>query len=185
MDVTVRLFSTRAVQTVELAGPGARVRLCAACAAQALQAPVVVSVADGGRVRVAGKVVARLFADGEVKATTSDGRVAQVAGRWSVAGSRDGLQVLVQAPSERYVMAVLQAEAAADEPAESLKALAVVARSFAMRNPHRHGEEGLCDSTHCQALRFGAAAARVREAVEATSGETLWFGGSESGQAGR
>lgn len=174
--MTVRLFSTRPVDTVEFVGNRARVRMCAACPAQALAGSLKVGAAGCGRVTAAGRVVERVFVDGEVKATVNDGRVAQVAGRWSVAAAGDGLRVRVEVPSERYVMAVVQAEAASGEPVESLKALAVVARSFAMRNAQRYGPEGLCDSTLCQALRFAPVPGRVREAVEATAGETLWIG---------
>ena len=36
---------------------------------------------------------------------------------------------------------------------------------------------GLCDSTHCQALRFAAVRPEVERAVRETAGETLWFHG--------
>lgn len=176
-DVSVRLFSTAPARGVELASASAAVRLCGSCAAEVLRSPVGISVSgDGAHLTAGGRTTDRVSAEGDVRITVEDGRSAHVAGRWSLSAAQDGLHIVVEVPSERYVMAVLQAEAAADEPAESLKALAVVVRSFAMQNPQRHGIEGLCDSTHCQALRFDAVPARVRAAVEATAGETLWFG---------
>jgi stage II sporulation protein D (peptidoglycan lytic transglycosylase) len=79
---------------------------------------------------------------------------------------------------ERYVIAALNGEAAPDEPMESLKAMAVTARTFALANSHRHATEGfdLCDSTHCQALRFGMTRSEIEQAARATAGETLWSG---------
>jgi stage II sporulation protein D len=46
-------------------------------------------------------------------------------------------------------------------------------------NADRHHAEGfgLCDSTHCQALRLGQAHPQVERAVRETAGETLWFDG--------
>ena len=50
------------------------------------------------------------------------------------------------------------------------------------RTPSRHSAEGfgLCDSTHCQALRLGKARPEVERAVRETAGETLWFGGQRA-----
>ena len=72
---------------------------------------------------------------------------------------RDGLRVLLTLPSENYVIAALNGEAAPDEPMASLKAMAISIRTFALENANRHSAEGfgLCDSTHCQALRLGKA----------------------------
>ena len=60
----------------------------------------------------------------------------------------------------------------------SLKAMAISIRTFALVNANRHHAEGfgLCDSTHCQALRLGKARPEVESAVRETAGETLWFG---------
>ena len=73
--------------------------------------------------------------------------------------------------------AALNGEASPDEPVESLKAMAVAMRTFAIENSRRHASEGfnLCDSTHCQSLRIGTTRAEVERAVRETAGETLWF----------
>jgi stage II sporulation protein D len=106
------------------------------------------------------------------------GQTETAAGRWSISATPAGMRVLLTTSIERYVMAALNGEAAPDEPMESLKAMAVTARTFALVNPHRHAAEGfdLCDSTHCQALRFGATRPEIEQAVRATAGETLWYG---------
>jgi len=100
------------------------------------------------------------------------------AGKWTITWRRDGLRVLLTLPSERYVIAALSGEAAPDEPMASLKAMAISMRTFALVNADRHRTEGfgLCDSTHCQALRLGKPRAEVEQAVRETAGETLWSG---------
>ena len=53
---------------------------------------------------------------------------------------------------EDYVYGVLAAEGSVEGELEALKALAVVSRTYALRNLRRHARDGfdLCDSTHCQ-----------------------------------
>ena len=94
----------------------------------------------------------------------------------------DGMRVLLTLPSENYVLAALNGEAAPDEPMASLKAMAISMRTFALVNANRHQAEGfgLCDSTHCQALRLGKARPEVERAVRETAGETLWSGGQRA-----
>jgi stage II sporulation protein D len=92
------------------------------------------------------------------------------------------LHVVLTLPSERYVAAVLNAEAAPNEPEQSLQALAIVARTYALNGNHftplpGQPPAGLCDSTQCQAMRLGPVSSAIEQAVEATAGETLWFGG--------
>jgi stage II sporulation protein D len=104
------------------------------------------------------------------------------AGKWTITWRQDGLRVLLTLPSEDYVVAALNGEAAPDEPLASLKAMAISMRTFALVNANRHGTEGfgLCDSTHCQALRLGRARPEVERAVRETAGETLWFDGQRA-----
>ena len=59
---------------------------------------------------------------------------------------------MVTLPSERYVAAVLNAEAANGEPGQSLRALAILARTYALNGSHFAAAPGhlaaeLCDST--------------------------------------
>jgi stage II sporulation protein D len=60
-----------------------------------------------------------------------------------------------------------------------LKAMAIAVRTYALENADRHRNEGfgLCDSTHCQVLKFGQQSAQVERAVQETAGETLWYDG--------
>jgi stage II sporulation protein D len=100
------------------------------------------------------------------------------AGKWIITSQHDGLRVLLTLPSEAYVLAALNGEAAPDEPLASLKAMAISMRTFALENGNRHHAQGfdLCDSTHCQALRLGKPRPEVERAVRETAGETLWSG---------
>ena len=111
-----------------------------------------------------------------IKIPNTESAVA-AAGIWTIEPHAGGLRVLLTMPSERYLAAALNGEASPDEPVESLKAMAVAMRTFAIENSRRHASEGfnLCDSTHCQSLRIGTTRAEVERAVRETAGETLWF----------
>jgi stage II sporulation protein D len=92
------------------------------------------------------------------------------------------VDVVLTLPSERYVAAVLNAEPAAHEPAQSLRAMAIVTRTYALNGRHYTPRPGhlaadLCDSTACQMLLLRPSSSAVEEATRATAGETLWFGG--------
>jgi stage II sporulation protein D len=81
---------------------------------------------------------------------------------------------------ERYVAAVLSGECDTSTSKETLKAMAVTARTWAQRHLGRHRAEGadFCDTTHCQRVRLEAITEGFREAVEATEGEMLWYDGA-------
>jgi SpoIID/LytB domain protein len=55
-------------------------------------------------------------------------------------------------PLEDYVFGVLAAEGSVESEPEALKALAVVARTYALKNLRRHARDrfDLCDTTHCE-----------------------------------
>jgi stage II sporulation protein D len=106
--------------------------------------------------------------------------------------ARDGILIVaVTLPIESYVERVVASESGPADSLESLKALAIVVRTFALHEPHGHADYDLCDSTHCQLLRWSGGwtgvstgesdrRAVVRAAVLATAGETLWFRGARA-----
>ena len=98
--------------------------------------------------------------------------------------ARGGELVLaVTLPVETYVERVVASESGAADSLESLKALAIVVRSFALHQPHGHADYDLCDSTHCQLLHWAGGSGRqsaARAATLATAGETLWFHGQRA-----
>jgi hypothetical protein len=102
-----------------------------------------------------------------------------------------GLTVRVRLPREDatralaledYVFGVLAAEGSVETEPEALKALAVAARTYAVRNLGRHARDhyDLCDSTHCQRFAPVSDEGRrpefyelARRAVAETRGEVL------------
>ena len=85
-------------------------------------------------------------------------------------------------PLEDYIFGVLAAEGSVETEGEALKALAVSARTYAVRNLRRHARDrfDLCDTTHCQRYEpVRDESARpdfyelARRAVRETAGEVL------------
>jgi stage II sporulation protein D len=175
-DVSVMLFSTRNVSAITLAPLSSNVWVanCAHCARKPLSTSR----------QLAGSF--ELFAGGALRVTDKESREQRSAtGMWHLRSRSDAIDVVLTLPSERYVAAVLNSEAAPDEPSASLQALAIVARTYALNGNHfksapSHLTADLCDSTQCQALRLGQASAAIDDAVKATAGETLWFRGQRA-----
>jgi stage II sporulation protein D len=73
---------------------------------------------------------------------------------------------------EDYVSRVVSAEASIDNQRESLKALAVTVRTYALKNLGRHKREGydFCSTTHCQRFAFTAPIAAALQAAYDTAG---------------
>ncbi len=84
---------------------------------------------------------------------------------------------VVTLPLEEYVSRVVSAEADPASGPEARQALAVVARTFAVKNRARHAREGfdLCDLTHCQVM--GTARQASAAAARATGGQVLYYDG--------
>jgi len=83
---------------------------------------------------------------------------------------------IVDMPLERYVAAAVTGETSTLRPDEALKAMAVAARTYAIRHRARHATEGfdLCSNTHCQRLE-SVINRRAGSAAAATAGELLWY----------
>lgn len=165
-DLNVRLFDTDRVSTLILTplGPGTTWKACARCASKPLLSSRTIEFGSHTDVTVSGEL--RVETDGQRKASAF--------AMWRFDAAGDSLRVRVTLPSERYVAAVLAAEAAADEPRASLRALAIVVRSYALTHK---GE--LTDSTSTQTLRLEPASPAIAAAVRDTAGETLWFRGRQ------
>jgi SpoIID/LytB domain protein len=78
---------------------------------------------------------------------------------------------------EEYVARVVAAEAGPADGLEARRALAIVARTFALTNRDRHRAEGfdLCDLTHCQVVKRRPTSVS-RHAAESTRGQVLRYG---------
>ncbi len=187
-DVRVRLYWLQAPPGVRLlAKPGeARLRQCSPCQ----DAPS----ADSFDVKALGNQV-EVQTPSEGKPPAWQGQSVEVEGVYRIevpgqAGLRlayplfirahhDQLLLTIALPVEDYVAGVLAGESSGFSSVESLKAMVVVARSYAARFRGRHQAEGFdfCDTTHCQDLRLTAVTPRLQEAAQATEGELLWYEG--------
>ena len=80
---------------------------------------------------------------------------------------------------ESYLRGVLKIEVNPAWPMEALKAQAVIARTYALRQTGRHGRNGfdLCATTHCQAYRgMSAEDPKTDRAIEETRGIVVSYG---------
>ena len=82
---------------------------------------------------------------------------------------------LLKLSLEDYVARVVSAEGSIDNQRESLKALAVTVRTYALRNLGRHKHEGydFCSTTHCQRFENTAPIAVAAQAAYETAGLIL------------
>mgnify|MGYP001582306145 CR=1 FL=1 len=139
---------------------------------------VVVFLEQGRGGADAAPVAGAIFAEwGESRTARRDRREVTVRLHW-LTPSPDAKVVCL--PLEEYVAAVLAGESSVFASEEAQKAMAVAARTYAVRHLGRHRAEGFdfCDTTHCQDLRLAALTDRLRAATEATEGELLWYEGS-------
>ncbi|MGA2136253.1 MAG: SpoIID/LytB domain-containing protein [Bryobacteraceae bacterium] len=82
-------------------------------------------------------------------------------------------------PLERYVAGVLAGESSVFHSDAALQAMAVAARTYAVRQRGRHADEGydFCSTTHCQRVDLEGITPRLERLAAATAGELLWFEG--------
>jgi stage II sporulation protein D len=160
-------------------------RTCAGCATLAFNGPANVRAegdtltltasdkkTDAARIWLAGPMT--LTAHGETVALHNPVAISARAGM---------LVIVVTMPVESYVERVVASESGIADGAESMRALAIVVRSFALHETHGHADYDLCDSTHCQLLHWGSngeRGAQAHAATLATGGETLWFHGQRA-----
>ena len=89
------------------------------------------------------------------------------------------LTVINIAPVEEYLRGVLPKEMIQSWHIEALKAQAVAARTFVLKNREKHKHDGyeLCATTHCQVYNGVETFATTDRAVTETRGEVLFHGG--------
>lgn len=181
VSVSVRLYSLHPQQRGKLAARTGNLhwRVCERCVAN--QAQELSVRADGNQVQIEnGTVVDRLIIEGNYRIDPQFGPKVALSAPLEIT-AHDGLITLIAAMAlEDYVAAALEGETASFNHPESLKAMAVAVRTYAARFRPRHQSEGFdfCDDTHCQNLNFTGPKAQIREAVDATRGELLWYQGS-------
>ena len=98
-------------------------------------------------------------------------------GGLSVVKTNGALNVVSLAPLEEYLRGVLAKEMSPSYPVEALKAQAVAARSFALKNRGRHDKDGfdLCNETHCQVYDGAVSYESIDRAINETRGEVLVY----------
>jgi len=157
----------------------AQSRKCAACAASPLS--TLSLKAAGSRIQIGGdkSASAELTISGayEIRAANSPPLKADFP--IDIRAADGKLLVNASMPMQEYVAGVLAGETGNFKSEETLKAMAVTARTYAMHFGRRHALDGFdfCDSTHCQNLRMADVTSRLRKIAESTSGEVLWYDG--------
>jgi stage II sporulation protein D len=181
---------------------GATLRICPSCPASPLARSTPIR-ASGNRITLPGnREAASLWLAGPVT-LAAHSETLTLRNPIRITARSGELVLAVTMPVESYVERVVASESGPADSAESLKALAIVVRSFALHQAHGHADYDLCDSTHCQLLhwsgerrlnaagmprapsfplfsgeRVGSHAAHA--ATLATAGETLWFHGQRA-----
>lgn len=79
-------------------------------------------------------------------------------GRLQVAAAGSRLEPVIVVDLESAVASAVAAEMPSVAPVEALQAMAVLARSYYVASPRRHGPYNFCDTTHCQWRRESIAA---------------------------
>jgi stage II sporulation protein D len=172
-DVRVRLYTTRPPEALSIRALDGEVRwrACPACAETRGHELAIGTGFENGR--------PDLFVTGHYELRPANGPIFSGTYPAHIEGRAGHLLVTVTMPLEEYVAAVLIAESGDFENVESQKAMAVVARTYAMRFMGQHTKDGFdfCDTTHCQVFGWKGASAAIRAAVSATHGEVLQFEG--------
>lgn len=161
-------------------GSGASLRSCETCAARPLVQSATI-LADGSSLGLIEKSktvrFSRLWISGAIT-LAAHGETVTLHNPIAVSARAGALIFVVTIPVESYVGRVVASESGPNDSAESLKALAIVVRSYALHESHGHADYDVCDTTHCQHLRWANThTAQSESATLATSGETLWFRG--------
>jgi stage II sporulation protein D len=184
-------------------------RTCERCATSALRTPATIR-AEGDAITfaTAGKTVhlGGVWLSGSAT-LTAHGETVTLHDPAAITAHAGVLVIVVTLPVENYVERVVASESGPNDSPESLKALAIVVRSFALHEAHGHAQYDLCDSTHCQLLHWSGSEERnssgsdernssgsdernstgnskrrsaAHAATLATAGETLWFHGQRA-----
>jgi stage II sporulation protein D len=180
-ELRVRLFAIHSPAEMRISprDASARVRLCSRCKEKRLTEALEIRLAAARLSLTPAGSAEVVMVSGSVRLETPGNAAVDVQLPLEIRAENGRLRVELRMPIEEYVAGVVAGEGVGFTSPESLKAMAVAARTFAMHFRGRHRAEGfdLCDTTHCQDLHLGAITARMRAAAEATRDEILWFEG--------
>jgi stage II sporulation protein D len=174
------LWHDKAVTVSPAAEAAATLRLCETCAAAPLTRPTPIRAIANRLALAANRKAASVWLSGTIT-LAAHGETLTLRNPIRIAARSGELVLSVTLPVESYVERVAGSESGPADTPESLKALAIVVRSFALHQPHGHADYDLCDSTHCQLLHWaGKFQPAAHAATLATAGETLWFHGQRA-----
>jgi len=179
--VRVRLWYSQPPLTLKLtAGPGqAKLRKCVSCAEISFTSLAIRT--SGSQVQIEGDKtpIIEVRVSGVYEAAAVNAPALRADFPLTIRASDGKLQVTATMPMDEYIAGVLAGETGNFQSDETLEAMAVAARTYALHFGARHWLEGFdfCDSTHCQNLRLAAVSPRLRKLAEATAGEVLWYDG--------
>lgn len=141
-------------------------------------------ISKGGGLHIGGKAIAgkRILLKSANRGRSAifdiDGN--KYRGEIEIAWKNGSFSIINIIPVDEYLMGVVPQEMSPSWPIEALKAQAVAARTFALKNRGRHDAEGfdVCTSTHCQAYAGESAeSSRSDEAVRLTRGKVITYNG--------
>lgn len=179
--VRVRLWYLRPPQEVKLQADAglAKVRKCANCAESALTTLTLRAVGARIQIGVTKDLATEVSVSGLYQIVTPGAPPLKADFPVEIRASEGRLVVTASMPMDEYIAGVLAGETGNFKSDETLRAMAVTARTYAMHFGSRHAVDGFdfCDSTHCQNLRLGDVTPRLRKIVESTASEILWYDG--------
>ena len=179
--VQVRLWYLHPPIELKLKADGGRAafRKCSGCAETALSALTLHAAASG--IQIAGDKNGsnEVHVSGAYEVTQANSAPLKADFPITIRAGDGKLQITAAMPMDEYIAGVLAGETGNFKSDETLKAMAVTARTYAMHFGRRHAVDGFdfCDSTHCQNLRLSDITPRLRKIAESTAGEVLWYDG--------
>jgi stage II sporulation protein D len=176
------LWHDKEVTASPASGSMATVRLCDGCVSSTFSQPMQIRASADGLNLSGNRRAASISLNGAF-VLTAHGESVTFHNAVRISANKSELILVVTLPLESYVERVVASESGRADSLESLKALAIVVRSFALHQAHGHANYDLCDSTHCQLLHWSGSSERraaAHVAALATAGETLWFHGQRA-----
>jgi stage II sporulation protein D len=176
------LWHDRDVTLTPVPDRAATIRLCDKCTPTPLNQPTRIRASNTVLVLPDERKSISIFLSGPVT-LSAHGESIALHNPVRVTARAGELILAVTLPIESYVERVVASESGPADSLESLKALAIVVRSFALHQPHGHADYDLCDSTHCQLLHWATPSPRqtaAHVATLSTAGETLWYRGARA-----
>jgi stage II sporulation protein D len=156
----------------------ANLNRCRTCARESLPHSLELR-ANRERILISGKSTEQILISGSYTLSAQAASPLSFQFPLTITAHMGHLTIVAAVPLERYVEAVVAGESASGEPNASLAALAIVARTFATRDDHGHTADGfnLCDTTHCQALRWNLNE-QAHQSATSTAAEILRYHGA-------